>query len=151
MEFFKRNPVISIVVLVLVAVLLIGGISRLASIAATPFSFSQGTVDVDGKFAESTASVITMNAMACEGLTVTTDFKFDGTYRIVFYDEKGEYVASTAELNGNYEVTADDIAEGGPFAGATQCRLILIPKNDTKITDSEVIKYAAALTISYAE
>ena len=151
MRFFKKNPIIAVVALVLVAVLAVGGVSRITNIAATPFSFTQGSLNANGGYVESKASIFTEGLISCEDLTITPDFKFDGTYRVVFYDDDEKFIAATVEKTGKFVVEDKLLDVGGEYAGATQCRIVITPKNDNKISNAEVLKYAAALSISYAD
>ena len=151
-KFFKKNPVVSIIVVVLVAALGVGLVSNLSGKLVTPLSYVAGDLDASGAHAVASDSIFTEKAIDCTGLTVTPAAKFDGTYRVVFYDKDGKYVGSTGEMDKEFTVAAEDIAEGAKYGGATTCRIVITPNDaDGIITAAEQLAYAALIQTSYSK
>ena len=103
-------------------------------------TYAVGGLTEDGRFLETDKSIYTEDTFGCLGLDVELAFKNDISYRIFFYDVDGDFVSSTdkqiADFNGEL-----------PW-NASQCRIVITPNEDDKISWYEKSGYAKQLTIS---
>lgn len=105
-------------------------------------TYAVGGLTEDGRFLETEKSIYTKDAFDCLGLNIDLAFKNDISYRIFFYDEEEDFVSSTDKLIADFE-------EEIPF-DATQCRIVITPNDNTKISWYEKSGYAEQLTIKVA-
>ena len=103
-------------------------------------SYAVGGLTNDGKFLETEESIYTKDAFACKGLDVDIAFENNISYEIFFYNANGVFMEKTGTLTDSY---SEDI----PFF-ATQCRIVITPNEDDKISWFEKNGYANQLTIS---
>lgn len=103
--------------------------------------YAIGCIDEKGEVDESELSIYTIKAFKFEILVVDWNEDNDGSYQVFFYDEDGEFVAST--------IVYTDDAEIAMLEGAETARLVITPgleKNDT-INFLEIAKYSKYLTL----
>lgn len=118
-------------------------------VKVTP-SYEIGGLTAEGKYQETKESIYTKEAFECQGLVVTPQFDSTITYQVFFYDALGNFVDSSASLEGYYR---DEIPSGSSYA-----RIVITPKWDKDIEDDakkinifQINKYAKQLTVKVAK
>lgn len=114
-------------------------------------SYEIGGLTAYGKYEETKESIYTKEAFKCDGLIIEPEFDSTITYQVFFYDGLGNFVDSSASLEGYY---TEEIPTGSSYA-----RIVITPKwdkdtkdDDKKINIFQVNKYAKQLTVKvYAE
>lgn len=114
-------------------------------------SYEIGGLTAYGKYEETKESIYTKEAFKCDGLNIEPEFDSTITYQVFFYDGLGNFVDSSASLEGYY---TEEIPTGSSYA-----RIVITPKwdkdtkdDDKKINIFQVNKYAKQLTVKvYAE
>lgn len=104
--------------------------------------WKRGELDEDGLYSESKESIYS-KLLKVDGMTVTLDFDATVKYKIFFYDEDEELLASngtTSALTGNF--AASSIPTGAKYA-----RIVVTPIDDDNISIFEIVKYGGQLTI----
>lgn len=102
-------------------------------------SYAIGGLTETGAYLETKESIYTKDAFGCIGLNTSLDFDSNVSYRIFFYNEKGSFLESTSKLTENYGIDTP--------VGATQCRIVITPNEDSKISWYEKSSYAKQLKI----
>lgn len=109
-------------------------------------SYEIGGLTSYGKYEETKQSIYTKEAFECDGLNIKPQFDSTITYQVFFYDDLGNFVSATANLEGYY---TEEIPEGSSYA-----RIMITPKwdnetkdDDKKITIFQINKYAKQLTV----
>lgn len=109
-------------------------------------SYEIGGLTAYGKYEETKESIYTKEAFKCDGLNIEPEFDSTITYQVFFYDGLGNFVDSSASLEGYY---TEAIPTGSSYA-----RIVITPKwdkdtkdDDKKINIFQVNKYAKQLTV----
>lgn len=109
-------------------------------------SYEIGGLTAYGKYEETKESIYTKEAFKCDGLNIESQFDSTITYQVFFYDSLGNFVDSSASLEGYY---TEEIPTGSSYA-----RIVITPKwdkdtkdDDKKINIFQVNKYAKQLTV----
>lgn len=109
-------------------------------------SYEIGGLTAYGKYEETKESIYTKEAFKCDGLYIEPEFDSTITYQVFFYDSLGNFVSSTASLEGYYTETIP--------AGSSYARIVITPKwdkgtaaDDKKINIFQINKYAKQLNV----
>lgn len=109
-------------------------------------SYEIGGLTAYGKYKETKESIYTKEAFKCDGLNIEPQFDSTITYQVFFYDGLGNFIDSSASLDGYY---TEEIPTGSSYA-----RIVITPKwdkdtkdDDKKINIFQVNKYAKQLTV----
>lgn len=96
---FWKNVLAVVLVAILCAGIIGGGIALgkyIKSAKKSPtLNWGRGALDNTGKYYESNNSIYTKDMFECRGLEITPDFGSQVTYKVVFYDENGEFLSIT--------------------------------------------------------
>lgn len=146
------KKVLCLILVVIVAFMVIGGISSFAKndkVKLSDFSFAVGGLsETDGKYVKCKDKLYTKNAIECQGLTVVPDFECTAEYQIFWYNEDDIYF-------GHTEVMTEKFIDNVPECAA-YCRIMVIPSNldengkaikDFEIKFYEKYKYVNTLTV----
>lgn len=150
-KFFKSRKHNNFFVIVLSCILIFGAIfGAMAMInneekttKVVNSSYAIGGLTENGVYKETKASIYTKNAFDCNDLTTTLAFDNNITYRIFFYDFDNNFLSSTGKLVASYK-------EEIPFK-AKQCRIVITPNADEKISWYEISKYSKQLKIQVSK
>lgn len=109
--------------------------------------YMRGNVNENGKCIESKKAIVMRDTKNVDGLTIDIDEENATiTYRVVFYDEAGEYLSMTESLATDYEATSTP-SEAETF------RVVVTPNQvdgeDVGIGALQVVKYAKQLEVIY--
>ena len=160
-RFFRNIPWKNVLIITLVAVLGIGAIAGISSIAKqetktiSSTAFSRGALNQNGFYVESDKSIYTKNLFECQGLEIEPDFETIGNYQVFYYDAEKRFMGTTkpfsAQEDGVY-------VKGEDFPYAKYCRIVITPTpekdedgkvdEDFKINFYEVYNYANKYKIS---
>ena len=134
------------------ALLIIGAVMGAVSLfnrdttKISPTAFSRGAIDVDGRFIESSTSIVTKDAFLCQGLHISPDFDANGKFEVYYYDVNDKLLNADKNLDSTYV---------GNYPAAVYARVVYTPEkpadvktSDWKIGLLEVTKYAKQLTIT---
>lgn len=106
-------------------------------------TYSVGGLNTDtGDWEETNSSIYTKNAFECQGLKITPNFDSTISYKVFFYDSNENFIRSTEELTGNYLNTS---------LSAKYARILIVPKNDDKVSWYETLKYSTQLKIEVSK
>lgn len=149
----QGNRIFSIITFVLCLALL-GGVIGLAikldrQTTVTTLggeAYSIGALDEKGEYKESTASIYTRKGFSVDGLTCSLDKDAKIKYQLFFYDKDGKFISVSAELTSDFESSAVP-------AAATTAKAVITPTadEDGKVSLTEVLGYAAQLTVRYSK
>lgn len=101
MKYKKKMNIRKVLSMILCGVLLVGAVFGAISIGKkitdnsktiTP-KFTVGSLDVNGEYVESKASLYTKDYFECKGLVVNLEFDSNVTYTIFYYDENNDFVS----------------------------------------------------------
>lgn len=150
----KTKDLITKIMSVILVIATIVGIGALVSHFVSNKADEDGRVEVNlsyeiggltayGKYAETKESIYTKEAFKCDGLYIEPEFDATITYQVFFYDGLGNFISSTASLEGYY---TDEIPADSSYA-----RIVITPKWDKdeekKINIFQVNKYAKQLNV----
>lgn len=129
-RFFRNIPWRNVLIITLVAVLGIGAIAGISTIAKndkktiSSVAFSRGAIDDNGFYVESDNSIYTKDLIECQGLEIEPDFEAGGHYQVFYYNSNKSFIGATQFLdcqsNGVY-------VKGENFAFAKYCRIVITP------------------------
>lgn len=103
-------------------------------------SFSIGAIDAEGKAIDSKLSLYTKDKNTIEGLEITIVDEPTITYQLFFYDEDGNFVSASDNLDTDYDVTT--IPEG-----ASTFRIVITPDE----VDGEAVEITALNKSTYTK
>ena len=151
-RFFRNIPWKNVLIIALVAILGIGAIVAVTSIAKndtktiSATEFKRGAIDSNGFYVESDTSIYTKDLIECQGLEIAPDFEATGSYQVFYYDTNKIFLGKTALLN----CQSDGVyTRGENFAFAKYCRIMItpdVPKDDygNTIEDYKIKFYEVA-------
>jgi len=113
----RKFSIKKIITIILVVFIFAGCIALLAVIGKntdkkiSSNSFSWGSIDSEGKFVESKASICTYEMFECQGLKVNSKFDAVSTYSIYFYDSDGKYLQCERNIDGKFDGDVPELAK----------------------------------------
>lgn len=154
-RFFRNIPWRNVLIITLVAVLGIGAIAGISTIAKndkktiSSVAFKRGALNDLGFYVESDQSIYTKDLIECQGLEIEPDFETLGTYQVFYYDCNKLFMGKTDKINSQ---TDGVYVKGDSFGFAQYCRIVITPAPETdedgnvdedfKIAFYEVASYA---------
>ncbi|MBO5927836.1 MAG: hypothetical protein J6Q32_03185 [Clostridia bacterium] len=107
-------------------------------------SYSIGTLDEKGEFAESDLSIYLRKDITVDGLKCQLKKDSNISYKLFFYDEEGEFLGVSGDLVEDYE------SDEETPVGASSVRIVITPieDEDGKVSLVEVLGYANQLTVT---
>ena len=136
--------VLCIAVIVLVGTVTVLAIQLNRTTTATLFgtAYAVGTLDDNGKVAESKENIYTKDLISVDGLKITIKEKADVQYKLYFYDADKAFVSASEEwLTADFEGTIPETAK--------YVRVVIDPIEDNEVSVLEVFGYADQLTVTY--
>ncbi len=105
-------------------------------------SYSIGTLDDTGAYAEGDTAIYMRKAITTDGLKCELAEGAKIKYELFFYDKDGEFVSSTGDLTADW---AGEVPEG-----AESVKVMITPTadEDGKVSLVEVLGYASQLTVT---
>ncbi len=149
MRFSRKSNKVMLAVLCIAVIVLVGTVTVLAiqlnrTTTATLFgtAYAVGTLDDNGKVAESKENIYTKDLISVDGLKITVKEKADVQYKLYFYDADKAFVSASEEwLTADFEGTIPDTAK--------YVRVVIDPIEDNEVSVFEVLGYANQLTVTY--
>lgn len=149
MRFSRKSNKVMLAVLCIAVIVLVGTVTVLAiqlnrTTTATLFgsAYAVGTLDDNGKVAESKENIYTKDLISVDGLKITVKEKADVQYKLYFYDADKAFVSASEEwLTADFEGTIPDTAK--------YVRVVIDPVEDNEVSVFEVLGYANQLTVTY--
>ena len=149
MRFSRKSNKVMLAVLCIAVIVLVGTVTVLAiqlnrTTTATLFgtAYAVGTLDDNGKVAESKENIYTKDLISVDGLKITVKEKADVQYKLYFYDADKAFVSASEEwLTADFEGTIPDTAK--------YVRVVIDPIEDNEVSVLEVLGYANQLTVTY--
>ena len=149
MRFSRKSNKVMLAVLCIAVIVLVGTVTVLAiqlnrTTTATLFgtAYAVGTLDDNGKVAESKENIYTKDLISVDGLKITIKEKADVQYKLYFYDADKAFVSASEEwLTADFEGTIPDTAK--------YVRVVIDPIEDNEVSVLEVFGYADQLTVTY--
>ena len=149
MRFSRKSNKVMLAVLCIAVIVLVGTVTVLAiqlnrTTTATLFStaYAVGTLDDNGKVAESKENIYTKDLISVDGLKITVKEKADVQYKLYFYDADKAFVSASEEwLTADFEGTIPETAK--------YVRVVIDPIEDNEVSVFEVFGYADQLTVTY--
>ncbi len=149
MRFSRKSNKVMLAVLCIAVIVLVGTVTVLAiqlnrTTTATLFStaYAVGTLDDNGKVAESKENIYTKDLISVDGLKITVKEKADVQYKLYFYDADKAFVSASEEwLTADFEGTIPETAK--------YVRVVIDPIEDNEVSMFEVFGYADQLTVTY--
>lgn len=109
-------------------------------------SYEIGALTSYGKYLESDGAIYTKDAFKCDGLYIQPEFDSTVKYEVFFYDDLGNFVSSTGNIEGYYRDSIPD--------DATYARIVITPiwdndidEEDKSINIFQIRKYSKQLTV----
>ncbi len=102
-----------------------------------------GCLSEVGAETDDDTSIRLRNTITCDGLTVEIDEDAKVTYKLFFYDEKGDFLSATEELSTDFDTSS--VPEG---AESVKVQITPTADEDGKVTISEVLGYANQITVT---
>lgn len=136
--------VFCIAVIVLAGTVTVLAIQLNRTTTATLFgtAYAVGTLDDNGKVAESKENIYTKDLISVDGLKITVKEKADVQYKLYFYDADKAFVSASEEwLTADFEGTIPETAK--------YVRVVIDPIEDNEVSVFEVLGYANQLTVTY--
>lgn len=105
-------------------------------------AYSIGLIDEKGDNADGNTAIYLRNAITTDGLKIELADKAEITYQLFFYDKAGDFISASEELTADFN---GEIPEG-----AESVRIMITPTadDDGEVTFTEVLGYAAQLTVT---
>ena len=149
MRFSRKSNKVMLAVLCIAVIVLVGTVTVLAiqlnrTTTATLFgtAYAVGTLDDNGKVAESKENIYTKDLISVDGLKITIKEKADVQYKLYFYDADKAFVSASEEwLTADFEGTIPETAK--------YVRVVIDPIEDNEVSVLEVFGYADQLTVTY--
>lgn len=149
MRFSRKSNKVMLAVLCIAVIVLVGTVTVLAiqlnrTTTATLFgtAYAVGTLDDNGKVAESKENIYTKDLISVDGLKITVKEKADVQYKLYFYDADKAFVSASEEwLTADFEGTIPETAK--------YVRVVIDPIEDNEVSVLEVLGYADQLTVTY--
>ncbi len=149
MRFSRKSNKVMLAVLCIAVIVLVGTVTVLAiqlnrTTTATLFgtAYAVGTLDDNGKVAESKENIYTKDLISVDGLKITVKEKADVQYKLYFYDADKAFVSASEEwLTADFEGTIPETAK--------YVRVVIDPIEDNEVSVLEVFGYADQLTVTY--
>ena len=138
----KLKKIISIILLVALVLAIGAGVSTFAKREYKTIHpvFTRGSLDENGKYVETNESIFTKEMFECLGLTIETDVKFKGEYKVYFYNSEGAKVGEAFE---DSEGTVVNVPEAALYA-----RIVITPDIEgDEIAFWQVPKFSSQLKI----
>ena len=115
MKKYKKNNLLSFLLIIAVLIAVISGISVIASKETeeiSSLSFSVGSVNAsDGEFLRSETSIYTEKMFECQGLYITKAFESDAKYEVFYYRANRSFIGSSGTISGDYKKSGFDNAK----------------------------------------
>ena len=141
----KLISAIAVVVILLGSIAGIRACTKDETKTISASAFSRGSLDENGEYVETNASLYTPEAIACRGLKIVPDFDAQFTYDVYYYDYQDNFVDKKLGFKKSYD-------EDYPLYIATHCRIVIHPNNsdgeNNEISWLEVRSIAKKLTIT---
>lgn len=149
MRFSRKSNKVMLAVFCIAVIVLAGTVTVLAiqlnrTTTATLFgtAYAVGTLDDNGKVAESKENIYTKYLISVDGLKITIKEKADVQYKLYFYDADKAFVSASEEwLTADFEGTIPETAK--------YVRVVIDPIEDNEVSVLEVFGYADQLTVTY--
>lgn len=149
MRFSRKSNKVMLAVLCIAVIVLVGTVTVLAiqlnrTTTATLFgtAYAVGTLDENGKAAESKENIYTKDLISVDGLKITVKEKADVQYKLYFYDADKAFVSASEEwLTADFDGTIPETAK--------YVRIVIDPIEDNEVFVFEVLGYANQLTVTY--
>lgn len=149
MSFSRKSNKVMLAVFCIAVIVLAGTVTVLAiqlnrTTTATLFgtAYAVGTLDDNGKVAESKENIYTKYLISVDGLKITIKEKADVQYKLYFYDADKAFVSASEEwLTADFEGTIPETAK--------YVRVVIDPIEDNEVSVLEVFGYADQLTVTY--
>lgn len=149
MRFSRKSNKVMLAVLCIAVIVLVGTVTVLAiqlnrTTTATLFgtAYAVGTLDDNGKVAESKENIYTKDLISVDGLKITVKEKADVQYKLYFYDVDKAFVSASEEwLTADFDGTIPETAK--------YVRVVIDPIEDNEVSVFEVLGYANQLTVTY--
>lgn len=149
MRFSRKSNKVMLAVLCIAVIVLVGTVTVLAiqlnrTTTATLFgtAYAVGTLDDNGKVAESKENIYTKDLISVDGLKITVKEKADVQYKLYFYDADKAFVSASEEwLTADFDGTIPETAK--------YVRIVIDPIEDNEVFVFEVLGYANQLTVTY--
>lgn len=149
MRFSRKSNKVMLAVLCIAVIVLVGTVTVLAiqlnrTTTATLFgtAYAVGTLDNNGKVAESKENIYTKDLISVDGLKITVKEKADVQYKLYFYDADKAFVSASEEwLTADFDGTIPETAK--------YVRIVIDPIEDNEVSVFEVLGYANQLTVTY--
>lgn len=149
MRFSRKSNKVMLTVLCIAIIVLVGTVTVLAiqlnrTTTATLFgtAYAVGTLNENGKVAESKENIYTKDLISVDGLKITVKEKADVQYKLYFYDADEAFVSASEEwLTADFDGTIPETAK--------YVRVVIDPIEDNEVSVLEVFGYADQLTVTY--
>ena len=149
MRFSRKSNKVMLAVLCIAVIVLVSTVTVLAiqlnrTTTATLFgtAYAVGTLDDNGKVAESKENIYTKDLISVDGLKITVKEKADVQYKLYFYDADKAFVSASEEwLTADFDGTIPETAK--------YVRIVIDPIEDNEVFVFEVLGYANQLTVTY--
>lgn len=138
MSFSRKSNKVMLAVFCIAVIVLAGTVTVLAiqlnrTTTATLFgtAYAVGTLDDNGKVAESKENIYTKYLISVDGLKITIKEKADVQYKLYFYDADKAFVSASEEwLTADFEGTIPETAK--------YVRVVIDPIEDNEVSVLEV-------------
>lgn len=105
-------------------------------------AYSIGTLDETGKYVEGDTAIYLRKAITTDGLKVEIADDATVKYQLFFYDKDDEFISASDELTADFDGEIPENAES--------VKIMITPTadEDGKVSITEVLGYAAQLTVT---
>ena len=149
MRFSRKSNKVMLAVLCIAVIVLAGTVTVLAiqlnrttTATLSGTAYAVGTLDENGKVAESKENIYTKDLISVDGLKITVKEKADVQYKLYFYDADEAFVSASEEwLTADFDGTIPETAK--------YVRIVIDPLEDNEVSVFEVLGYADQLTVTY--
>ena len=149
MRFSRKSNKVMLAVLCIAVIVLAGTVTVLAiqlnrttTATLSGTAYAVGTLDENGKVAESKENIYTKDLISVDGLKITVKEKADVQYKLYFYDADEAFVSASEEwLTADFDGTIPETAK--------YVRVVIDPIEDNEVSVFEVLGYANQLTVTY--